>query len=194
MNHLTRICVFCGSNAGNRPEYAQAAQDLGREMAHRELGLVYGGGSLGMMGLIARTIDAQGGQVTGVIPELLEPREISGSPIGELIVVNDMHARKATMARMADAFVALPGGFGTLEELFEAITWGQLGIHAKPIGLLNVADYFAPVLQIIANGIEEGFINPSYSNLLAVSSDPADLLDKLAHHRPPRSVLQQLSR
>jgi uncharacterized protein (TIGR00730 family) len=193
MNHIANICVFCGASAGNRPEYLQAARQLGQEMAERGLGLVYGGGSVGMMGMIARTVRDQGGEVTGIIPKLLKPKEVSGPPIGNLIVVEDMHARKAAMAGMADAFIAMPGGFGTLEELFEAAAWSQLGIHTKPIGLLNVAQYFAPILQIVQNGIEEGFIRPIYRDMLVFATDPAELLDGLAAHQPPASLLSLLN-
>ncbi|RME65222.1 MAG: TIGR00730 family Rossman fold protein, partial [Caldilineae bacterium] len=173
MTELSRVCVYCGASNGVNGEYVEAAAALGAELARRRLGLVYGGGSLGMMGALARSVVAHGGQVHGVIPGPLAPKEISGQPIGELEVVDSMHARKARMAELADAFIALPGGFGTLEELFETITWVQLGIHRKPIGLLNVAGFFEPLRSLIQHHIEQGFIRPTYGNLLVVAEQPA---------------------
>src|SRR5687768_11014666 len=138
MNNLKTICVFCGGNAGVWPSYAENAIALGKELAARGLGLVYGGGSVGLMGVIAQSALAHGCAVVGIIPEHLTSEELMGHPIGDLIVVDTMHTRKAKMAALSDAFVAMPGGFGTLDELFEAVTWGQIGLHEKPIGLLNV--------------------------------------------------------
>jgi uncharacterized protein (TIGR00730 family) len=189
-NHFTRICVYCGASQGARPEYIEAAQALGAELARRSIGLIYGGGSVGMMGTIARSVHEGGGSVYGVIPQPLTPKELSGAPIGELEIVDTMHTRKARMAELADGFIAMPGGFGTLEELFETITWSQLGIHAKPIGLLNVAGYYDPLCQMIKLAIAEGFIRPAYTDLLVVSPEPIDLLDRLANHQPPRSIVQ----
>src|SRR5690606_34136963 len=139
---MNRVCVFCGSRVGNRDEYRLAAESLGRLLASRRIELVYGGGSVGMMGVIADAVISAGGHVVGVIPELLAVKELMHPAVPDMRLVPDMHARKALMAELADAFIALPGGFGTFEELFETITWGQLGIHAKPIGLLNVGGYF----------------------------------------------------
>ncbi|MBX3001526.1 MAG: TIGR00730 family Rossman fold protein [Caldilineaceae bacterium] len=190
MNHFSRICVYCGANQGTRPDYLEAATDLGAEMARRGIGLVYGGGSVGMMGAIARAVHGHGGEVHGVIPEALKPKEISGSAIGHLEVVDSMHTRKARMVALADGFIAMPGGFGTFEELFETITWSQLGIHAKPIGLLNVSGYYDPLCQMIDQAIGEGFIRPSYADLLVVSPNPVELLDRMSVHHPPESVVQ----
>ncbi len=190
MNHLSRICVYCGASQGTRPDYLEAASALGSEMARRGLGLVYGGGSLGMMGAVARSVYNGGGDVHGVIPEALKPKELSGGAIGYLEVVDSMHTRKARMVELASAFIAMPGGFGTFEELFETITWSQLGIHAKPIGLLNVAGYYDPLCRMVEQGISEGFIRPSYADLLVVSPDPVELLDRLSTHRPPESIVQ----
>jgi uncharacterized protein (TIGR00730 family) len=190
MNHFSRICVYCGANQGSRPDYLNSAAALGSELARRQIGLVYGGGSLGMMGAVARAARDAGGDVHGVIPEALKPKEISGAAIGHLEVVDSMHTRKARMVALADGFIAMPGGFGTFEELFETITWSQLGIHAKPIGLLNVAGYYDPLCRMIEQAIGEGFIRADYADLLVVSPAPAELLDRMSVHRPPKSVVQ----
>jgi uncharacterized protein (TIGR00730 family) len=190
MNHFSRICVYCGSSPGGRPEYIGAATLLGAELARRGIELVYGGGSVGIMGAVARAVNAAGGQVHGIIPEPLTPKELSGAPVGKLEVVDSMHTRKARMVELADGFIAMPGGFGTFEELFETITWCQLGIHAKPIGLLNTAGYYEPLRQMVERAIDEGFIRNTYQNLLVISSDPAELLDQLSEHEPPASAIQ----
>ncbi len=190
MISFSRICVFCGSSPGTSPAYIQAAQALGRELAQQQIGLVYGGGSIGLMGAVARAMESRGGDVTGIIPAALVPKEVSGTPIGRLEIVDSMHERQARMGQLADGFIALPGGFGTFEELFVTITWFQLGIHAKPIGMLNVAGYFDPLRMLIERAVEAGFIRPAYLHLLVVSSDPADLLDRMATHEPPESVVQ----
>ena len=191
---FTRICVYCGASDGARPVYATTARALGAEMARRGIGLVYGGGSVGMMGAVARAVRAGGHSVLGVIPAPLTPKEVSGAPIGELEIVDSMHARKARMVDLADAFIALPGGFGTLEELLETITWHQLGIHSKPIGLLNVEGYFDPLVAMIDHCIAQGFIRPSYADLLVVSPDPVDLLERMQRHEPPASVVQWVTK
>jgi uncharacterized protein (TIGR00730 family) len=185
MNELKAICVFCGGNAGNKPRYAEMAVAMGQELAARKLALIYGGGSVGLMGKVAGTARDQGCAVIGIIPEHLTTEELMGYPIGELIVVATMHERKAKMAAMSDAFVALPGGFGTLDELFEAITWGQIGLHEKPIGLLNVDGFFNPLIAYIDHCVNEGFIRPQHRNLFLVDDDPARLLERLAIHQPP---------
>lgn len=184
-NNLTTVCVFCGASAGSQPIYVEAAVTLGQELARRQVGLVYGGGSVGLMGVIARTVRDNGSPVVGIIPEHLTTKELMGYPIGELIVVNTMHERKAKMAGLSDAFIALPGGFGTLDELFEAITWGQLGLHTKPIGLLNIAGYFDLLIQYIERAIDEGFIRPHHRQLFVVDEDSSRLLDLLSAHQPP---------
>lgn len=190
MSRFRRICVYCGSSNGVREVYLEAAQALGAELVRRGIGLVYGGGSLGMMGAVAREVLARGGSVVGIIPASLAPKEISGQPLGELEVVDTMHARKARMAELADGFIAMPGGFGTLEELFETVTWAQLGIHRKPIGLLNPAGYFDPLCQMVDHAIAEGFIRSQYRELMLVDPDPARLLDRMEAHHPPEPAVQ----
>jgi len=192
MNRLSSVCVFCGASSAVRPEYEAVAVALGQELCRRNLGLVYGGGSVGLMGALARTARDGGCSVVGVIPESLTTRELMGDPIGELIVVESMHERKAIMASLADAFVALPGGFGTMDELFEAITWGQLGIHTKPIGLLNVGGYFDSILQWIERGVEEGFVNPQHRKLVTVDLEPASLIERLEQYVPPPGLIKRL--
>src|SRR5438477_2940520 len=154
---MHRICVFSGSNTGKRQEYQQAARDLGQELVARGLGLVYGGASVGLMGVIADTVLASGGEVIGVIPSALTRYEIPHKSLTQLHEVASMHERKALMADLSDGFIALPGGFGTFDELFEIITWAQLGLHNKPIGLLNAAGYFAPLLALVVHASTEGF-------------------------------------
>ena len=181
---MRRICVFAGSNPGKRAEYREAAQALGREMVARGLGLIYGGASIGLMGAIADSVLAGGGEVIGVIPRGLFQREIGHEGLTQLHEVNSMHERKALMADLADGFIALPGGYGTFDELFEIVTWEQLGIHTKPIGLLDVAGYFAPLLALIAHAVAEGFIPPQHSNIVIHESSPTMLLDQFAMYRP----------
>lgn len=188
-HQLKTICVFCGGNPGNRPSYAEQAVAFGQELAARGQALVYGGGSVGLMGKVARSALDHGCSVVGIIPEHLTTKELMGYPIGELIVVATMHERKARMAALADAFVALPGGFGTLDELFEGVTWGQIGLHNKPIGLLNVEGFFDPLLHYIDHCVAEGFIRPLHRKLLLVDDDPARLLDRLATHQPPPGLV-----
>lgn len=189
MNNLqpttfSRICVFCGSSMGNRPSFQLAAQQLGELLVDRGIGLVYGGGSVGLMGEIARTVAAGGGSVVGIIPGALKTKEIVGAVYGELIEVETMHERKAKMANLADAFIALPGGYGTLDELFEIVTWGQLGIHQKPIGLLNIEEYFTPLQQWVENALAMGFVRPQHRALLTMATEPTALLEQLAAYRP----------
>jgi hypothetical protein len=188
MNQLRAICVFCGGNAGHNPRYAEMAATFGAELAARKLTLVYGGGSIGLMGKVATAALAHGSGVIGVIPEHLTTAELMGHPIGELLVVATMHERKAKMAAFADAFVALPGGFGTLEELFEVITWAQIGLHAKPIGLLNVDGFFNPLIAYIDHCVAEGFIRPHHRDLVLIDETPARLMDQLAARQLPPSL------
>jgi len=180
-----RICVFCGSNAGRRPEFAEAAREMGRVLVERGLGLVYGGGKVGLMGIVADTVLAGGGAVVGVIPEALMAREVGHAGLTRIHVVRTMHERKAMMADHADGFVALPGGFGTFEEFCEVLTWSQLGFHPKPCGLLNVAGYYDPLLALFDRGVDEGFIPPQHRALVIEETDPARLLDSFAAFRPP---------
>ena len=182
---MTRLCVFCGSAAGARPEYAAAARDLAAEFARRHLGLVYGGGSVGLMGVLADAALAAGVEVIGVIPRPLASRELAHAGLTELRLVESMHERKATMASLVDGFVALPGGLGTLEETLEMVTWLQLGIHAKPVGVLNVEGYWDGLRQLVGKAVAEGFVRPEYAELLMFAETPAALLDRFAGWRPP---------
>jgi uncharacterized protein (TIGR00730 family) len=182
---MKRICVFAGSSPGARPEYRAAADALGRALAAREIDLVYGGAHVGLMGAIADAVLAAGRQVIGVIPEGLVAHELAHTGLTELRIVPSMHARKAMMAELSDGFIALPGGWGTLEELFEVLTWSQLRIHAKPCGLLNIAGYFDPLLAFVDRSIEERFVRPEYRRMLTVDDTADALLDRLAAYEPP---------
>jgi uncharacterized protein (TIGR00730 family) len=180
---VRRICVFAGSSLGARPVYTDVAQALGSEIARRGLGLVYGGASRGLMGVVADAALAAGGEVIGVLPGGLFVREVAHQELTELFEVGSMHERKALMAQLSDGFIALPGGFGTCDELFEAVTWAQIGIHQKPVGLLDVRDYFATLLAFVAHASDEGFIPPTHTNLLLHETDPAALLDAFARYQ-----------
>ena len=182
---MKAVCVYCGSSAGRRPEYAEAARRLGGELVSRGLELVYGGSSVGIMKVVADAVLERGGRVTGVIPEALVRKEIAHRGLTELHVTASMHERKMRMAELSDAFVALPGGIGTLEELFEAWTWGQLGLHAKPCGLLNVAGYWDGLTAFLDHSVAEGFVKEANRSMLVVSADPADLLDRFESWRAP---------
>ncbi len=171
------VCVFAGSSAGARPEYAAAARRLGALMAERGHRLVYGGGSVGLMGTLADAVLAAGGRVTGVIPDFLATREIAHAGLSELLVVGSIHARKALMAERADAFLAIPGGLGTLDELFEMLTWAQLGLHQKPCALLNIGGYFDDVIRFLDRAVEEGFVSQRHRARILVDEDAATLLD-----------------
>lgn len=181
---FANICVFCGSSTGENPAYAAAAVELGVELVRRGIGLVYGGGRVGLMGLLADTVLGAGGRVTGVIPRLLFDREVGHNGLTELIVVDSMHARKAEMAARADAFIALPGGFGTLEEYCEAVTWTQLGLQRKPAGLLNVAGFFTPLLAMFDRAVAEGFIAPANRGIIVEGTSVPELLEALAAWTP----------
>ena len=185
---MRRICVFCGSSMGARPEYAEAARATGRLIAQRGLGLVYGGGEVGLMGVLANAAMAAGGEVIGVIPEALMRMEVGHPELTALHVVDTMHERKAMMADLSDAFIALPGGIGTLEELFEVWTWGQLGIHPKPLGFLDVAGYYDHLHAFLDHSVSEGFLKDRHRAMTAVECDPAALLDRLAAYAPPNVV------
>ncbi len=182
---LKRLCVYCGSSIGALPAYGEAARALGALLAERGIELVYGGGRVGLMGAIADAVLAAGGHVIGVIPRALMIRELGHVGIQDLRVVADMHERKMTMAELADAFVALPGGWGTLEELTEMLTWLQLGIHAKPVGLLNVGGYYDAFLAFAAQMVDERFVRPEQRDLLIVDVDPRSLLDRLSAPAAP---------
>jgi uncharacterized protein (TIGR00730 family) len=182
---MRSLCVFCGSRPGARPAYAEAATTLGRLLAERGIRLVFGGGKVGMMGLLADACLAAGGEVVGVIPEQLWQLEVGHTGATEMHVVASMHERKALMGELADAFVALPGGIGTMEEFFEIWTWGQLGLHARPCGLLDADGYFEPLIRFLDHMVEERFLRPEDRALVLVERDPAALLDRLAAARPP---------
>ena len=177
---MQRICIFCGSQVGTNGLYRQAATALGQLLVRHGYGLVYGGGHVGLMGVIADAVLASGGEAIGVIPDSLVARELAHTGLTQLQVVPSMHARKARMAELADAFIALPGGYGTFEELFEVITWAQLGIHRKPIGLLNVAGYFNALKALVDHAITEGFIKAEYWQLLTMADDASTLLEMLS--------------
>ena len=182
---MRRICVFCGSSGGVRPEYAEAARKLGATLASRRLGLVFGGGRVGLMGQIADAVLDAGGEVLGVIPRSLYEMEVAHTGVTDLRVVDSMHDRKALMADLSDGFIALPGGMGTLEELFEVLTWAQLGFHEKPCGLLEVAGYFDDLIAFLHHAVGERFLKARHRELLMVESCPERLLDRFAVHRPP---------
>jgi uncharacterized protein (TIGR00730 family) len=182
---VKRICVFCGSSPGGRPEYAEAAREMGRVLAAEGTGLVYGGGRVGLMGILADAVMQGGGEVIGVIPEALLRREVGHLDLTDLRVVGSMHERKAMMADLSDGFVAMPGGYGTFEEFCEVITWSQLGIHPKPCGLLNVAGYYAPLLAMFDHAVSEGFVRPQHRALVLEESAPAPLLSRMRAFSPP---------
>ncbi|MBM3223798.1 MAG: TIGR00730 family Rossman fold protein [Candidatus Tectomicrobia bacterium] len=173
---MQRMCVFCGSQVGTNGLYRQAAVTLGQLLVRHGCGLVYGGGHVGLMGVIADAVLTSGGEVIGVIPESMVARELAHTGVTSLEVVSGMHERKARMAELADAFIALPGGYGTFEELFEVITWAQLGLHRKPIGLLNVAGYFDALKAMVDQAIAEGFIRSEHRGLLTIADEPTALL------------------
>ena len=184
MKKITSLCVYCGSAAGGSPAYADAARALGRELVRRDIGLVYGGGNVGLMGAIADEVMASGGRATGVIPEALMQREVGHHGLTELHVVKDMHERKALMAELAAGFIAMPGGFGTLEELFEVTTWAQLGLHQKPIGLLNVNGFYDGLTGFASHLVSQGFVRPNHAQLLMHAPDAAGLLDQFERYVP----------
>ena len=182
---MNRICVFCGSKTGTNPLFLKTAVELGRVLAQRGLGLVYGGASIGLMGAVADSVMGCGGRVVGVIPEAMATKEVAHEGLSEMHVVSSMHERKSMMARLADGFVALPGGFGSFEELLEMITWAQLGIHRKPVAILNVSGYYDPLIQLFERAIEEGFIKPRNRQLVVVKQEPDELLETLLTHELP---------
>jgi uncharacterized protein (TIGR00730 family) len=190
---VKRVCVFCGSSVGLRPAYEEAARAMGAALARQGLGLVYGGGNLGLMGAVADGALAAGGEVIGVIPDFLQARELGHAGLAELRVVGSMHERKAAMAELSDAFVALPGGYGTLEEFCEILTWAQLGLHHSPIGLLDVEGYYAPLLGMFDHAVAEGFLSPALRAIVLREDDPGRLLDLLAAYEP-RAVNKWIER
>jgi uncharacterized protein (TIGR00730 family) len=180
-----RICVFAGSSAGLRPEYRTVAESLGRALCDHGFDLVYGGARVGLMGAVADAVLAAGGRVFGVIPDALVAKELAHAGVTELHVVASMHERKAMMAELSDGFIALPGGWGTWEELFEVLTWGQLGLHRKPCGALNAGGYFDGLLAFMAHAMQEGFVRSEQNEMLLVADTPAALLHQMAAYTPP---------
>lgn len=182
--NLKSVCVFCGASPGARPIYREAAENLGHSLAERGLTLVYGGGAVGLMGVVADAALAAGGEVIGIIPQSLERAEIGHKGLTRLEVVDGMHARKARMAELADAFISLPGGLGTLEELFEVWTWGQLGYHAKPLGLLEVDGFYTRLTEFLDHLVAERFVREQHRTILQVSQSPGELLDLMDAWQP----------
>lgn len=182
---MKSITVFCGSSKGSRPEYAEAAVNLARCLAERGIRLIYGGGNVGLMGIIADEMMRQGGEVIGIIPDSLDKKEVGHRGITELRVVNSMHERKALMAELTDGFIAMPGGIGTFEEFFEILTWAQLGFHQKPCGLLNVAGYYDGLLALCDTAVNEGFLRDVHRRLILDESDAVRLLEKMREFQPP---------
>lgn len=176
---MERICVYCGSKKGADPVFAEAARELGLLLGERGIGLVYGGASVGLMGIVANAVLEAGGEVVGVIPRFLADKEVAHHGVTQLHMVDGMHSRKALMADLADAFIALPGGLGTLEELFEMLTWGQLNMHAKPCGALNVENYYTPLARFLDQTVAAGFVRPEHRRLLTMDDSPEMLLRRL---------------
>ena len=183
--HLRRLCVFCGSSIGVRSAYRDAAEQLGLLLAERGIELVYGGGNVGLMGLLADSVLSRGGRVIGVIPSFMIAKEVGHNSLTELRVVSSMHERKAVMSDLSDGFIALPGGFGTLEEFCEVVTWSQLGLQSKPCGLLNVESYYAPLLELFDRAVREGFLRGENRRLVLDDGDPIRLLDKMSGFTAP---------
>ncbi|MFN8060537.1 MAG: TIGR00730 family Rossman fold protein [Vicinamibacterales bacterium] len=179
-----RVCVFCGSSRGRHEDYGAAAAELGVALARQDIGVVFGGGKIGLMGVVADAALAARGHVVGVIPTFLSAREIAHAGLPDLRVVRSMHERKALMASLADAFIVLPGGMGTFEEMCEVLTWAQLGLHAKPVGLLNVRGYFDPFIALLDRAVDDGFMRDGHRALLTVEADVQTLLDALARRWP----------
>jgi uncharacterized protein (TIGR00730 family) len=191
---VERICVFCGASPGARRAYADATRELARLLAAGDIGVVYGGGGVGLMGALADAVIAEGGQLTGVIPRALVDREIAHREVMDMRVVGSMHERKALMAELSDAFVALPGGIGTLEELFEVYTWAQLGLHRKPCALLNVDGYYDGIADFLIHAVEERFLRDETRALLMVETDPGTLIERLRSFEPPAVVPKWIDR
>lgn len=183
---IKRVCVFCGSSTGAEPAYLHAASALGRALAERDIALVYGGASVGMMGALAATVLQAGGDVTGVIPRDLADKEVALTSLPDLRVVDSMHARKALMAELADGFAALPGGFGTFEEFFEVLTWAQLGLHHKPCGMLNVAGYYDRLMDFLDHAAAQHFVLPVHRDMVIIEENPDTLLDRFAVYQAPQ--------
>lgn len=182
---MKRICVFCGSSHGARSEYIQAAEQLGNTLVKKNIGLVYGGGRVGVMGMIARTVMANGGEVIGVIPQKLADKEVAFTELSDLRIVDSMHSRKALMEELSDGFIGLPGGLGTIEEFFEVLTWGQLGIHQKPCGILNINGYFNKLIEFLDHTVSEQFIDEEHRSMILIDEMPEGLLQQFETYKPP---------
>lgn len=185
---MKSICVYCGSNPGKLSEYQATARALAMELVKRNITLIYGGASVGIMGLLADTVLEQGGKVIGVIPQALVDKEVAHRGLTDLKIVQSMHERKSLMVELADGFIALPGGLGTLEEIFETLTWAQLGFHQKPCALLNVADYYKHLALFLDHAVAHAFIKGSYRDILLIESEPARLLDRMQTYTPPKTA------
>lgn len=183
---MKRICVFCGANKGNKPEYAEAARKLAEELVSHDIEIVYGGGRIGLMGVIAERAIEIGGKVIGIIPEALALKEVAHDTITDLIVVGSMHERKAKMAQLSNGFISLPGGIGTIEETFEMLTWSQLGFHSKPCGIINVLGFYDKLIEFLNHTSEEKFFMDIYRRMLIVETDPSALLGKFEQYKPPQ--------
>jgi uncharacterized protein (TIGR00730 family) len=188
LRRIQRLCVFCGSSVGARPEYTEATVELGHKLAKSSVALVFGGGRVGLMGILADSVLAEGGQAIGVMPRSLVEKEIAHTSLTELRVVESMHQRKAMMADLADAFLLLPGGFGSWEEFFEVLTWLQLGIHRKPCAVLNVAGYYDALLALASHALNEGFLRSAHKEMLIVEENPEDLLGRLELAEVPTEI------
>ena len=182
---MKSICVYLGSNPGHRPEYAEAARALAREIVRRDLTLVYGGAKVGLMGILGDAAKEAGGRVVGILPKALMQRELAHEGLDDLHIVASMHERKALMEQLSDGFIAIPGGIGTLEEIFEVWTWGQLGDHEKPIGFLNVGGFYDALMEFLDVQRDEGFVKPAMRDMALVDTDPAALLDRFERYQPP---------
>lgn len=182
---MNRICVYCGSSPGKLPDYRESARELGYELSARGLGLVYGGASVGVMGAVADAVMEKGGEAIGVIPHALATREVAHSGLDELFVVDSMHERKAKMAELSDGFVALPGGWGTIEEIFEMLTWAQLGFHKKPCGLLNISAYYDHLFSFLEHAIEQRFVREEFRPMIMMEESADSLLDRFQNYQPP---------
>jgi uncharacterized protein (TIGR00730 family) len=182
---MMRLCVYCGSRPGSQPAYTEAAKNLARALVNRKIEVVYGGASVGTMGVLANTVLAEGGHVIGIIPQAVLGREVVHRGLSELRVVTSMHERKALMAELSDGFIALPGGLGTLDEVFEILTWGQLGLHQKPCGLLNIRDYYRGLVDFLDHAVSERFITEVHRAMLLVEEEPERLLDQFERYKAP---------
>ena len=183
---MEKITVYCGSSPGNNKKFQHTARELGKVLAEREITLVYGGGSVGLMGILARSVIDQGGQVIGVIPKAIAEMEVAFTDLQDLRVVEDMHSRKKLMADLADAFITLPGGMGTIEELMEILTWAQLGFHHKPCGILNIDGFYDQLLSFLDRLVEDQFVAPEHRSMLLIDQNPEGLLDKFLDYKPPQ--------